>query len=431
MRLTGLNKTILCFFLVSIFWHCEEPVRNSFSLVESKQSSILENGSFEKWQSRLPEGWIPKEVYNYTDMFFPSEEHSEGALSLGMSRNSEGFHYILQYVPVKRRVVYEAKVKVAGVINNSLGGGLEIRGKDNLTLGKHFFSNASIDSFEKILSTKFSSQDNDTIIFILGFPNGMNASIQFDEAALVQSETNLNDFYPQGEQSLCSINLSNEIRLSSFNKWNFDKNVEKVATYTNQVLLRDYKNFLESNSEVDLQRADSTRVRILAKFDNCLKDSFFFRALQRPVLSIWDSYCQSVSPSTTDILAEFGISTRQIYFEDDFGNGFHQFFEYWNPYEQRWVILDPFYSVRYRYNGVFLGLEDLAVLTEARKAEWMASTIIDGEANNELPRQSFLDVSWIYQLELDGFYFSEQEILNGWDSSIQSQHRGDEVISLL
>jgi hypothetical protein len=41
------------------------------------------------------------------------------------------------------------------------------------------------------------------------------------------------------------------------------------------------------------------------------------------------------------------------------GVGLHQFQEYWNPFANKWIIIDPCFNTRYEKDGVLLGDEEI------------------------------------------------------------------------
>ena len=57
---------------------------------------------------------------------------------------------------------------------------------------------------------------------------------------------------------------------------------------------------------------------------------------------------------------EFNIPTRAVHLQDDSKTGFHQFLEYWNPFLEKWVVIDPYFSFRYRNeDGTYLSAMQL------------------------------------------------------------------------
>lgn len=69
----------------------------------------------------------------------------------------------------------------------------------------------------------------------------------------------------------------------------------------------------------------------------------------------------------------------------------HQAFEYWHPYAQKWIIVDPYYGVCFvNSSGEFLGFDGLIDL---------------------IMNESF-SVDLITHVEVNPFYYSEEELLS-------------------
>ncbi|MDH5400618.1 MAG: hypothetical protein OEX02_20865, partial [Cyclobacteriaceae bacterium] len=109
-----------------------------------------------------------------------------------------------------------------------------------------------------------------------------------------------------------------------------------------------------------------------------------------------NGYCQRVSLSLGEVLRSMGVKSRQLHWQKD-GVGFHQFIEYYNPYSDQWIIIDPYYGVKYKDKaGHFLGFEGI----------------------DQLKRAGTFDLSRIHKIEVNRFYFSEEEIINGWNADL-------------
>jgi len=108
--------------------------------------------------------------------------------------------------------------------------------------------------------------------------------------------------------------------------------------------------------------------------------------------NVENAYCQKSSLSLDEILKLFKIPVRQIYWEKNC-LGFHQFTEYWNPFDKKWKLIDIYYGIRYiNESGEYLGFEEVERLA--------------GE--NRLGPKNIL------QREIGRLYFDEKEILEGW-----------------
>ena len=79
------------------------------------------------------------------------------------------------------------------------------------------------------------------------------------------------------------------------------------------------------------------------------------------------SNCQKSSLSSKNILDEFNIPTTQVHFVNDDNIGIHQFFQYWHPYLDRWIIVDPFYGINYiNSNEELIGFIELSELAKSK-----------------------------------------------------------------
>lgn len=142
-----------------------------------------------------------------------------------------------------------------------------------------------------------------------------------------------------------------KLELDSFDENNFDSNIRKIAAYVNQILIVPYKYVAETpgtaaEKSMFLDSMERQRSMIREQLEPMLPQKSWLRQyLELPVLEM-DSYCQKASLATSELLAILGIPSRQIHMTQN-GTGFHQFLDYWQPFQQQWVIIDPFYGIQY------------------------------------------------------------------------------------
>ena len=104
------------------------------------------------------------------------------------------------------------------------------------------------------------------------------------------------------------------------------------------------------------------------------------------------AYCQKSSLSMDEILRLYNIPTRQLHWQKNC-SGIHQFLEYYNAYDHKWKVIDPYYGIRYINNkGEYMGFEEIESLI--RKDEFTKDNI--------------------EQLSIRKLYYREQEVLDGW-----------------
>ena len=75
-----------------------------------------------------------------------------------------------------------------------------------------------------------------------------------------------------------------------------------------------------------------------------------------------NAYDQKISLSVDELLKLYRIPVHQLYLKKEC-KAKHQFLEYYDAYDSKWKIIDPFYGVRYVDNsGEYLGIEDVEQL---------------------------------------------------------------------
>lgn len=113
-----------------------------------------------------------------------------------------------------------------------------------------------------------------------------------------------------------------------------------------------------------------------------------------------NAYCQKSSLSLDELLRLYQIPTRQLHWQKDC-SGFHQFLEYYNMYDNKWKIIDPYYGVRYiDHTGNYLNFEGVERLVR----------------NN-----NFSDKN-IKKIKIGRLYYNESEILEGWTKADLAVH---------
>lgn len=392
---------IIILSFVLVIWSChpqDDIIQNNYlqAHVSSNDNNLIKNGSFELWDSLgLPIGWEVLDRYNYTKMAMRYTKAESGIFSVEMIRECEGIHALQQIAVVEPNSFYFASVRVSGKIFDYSYGGLTIAAEDDSILGKHLVTDSTFVGFENILSVKFYTGKETRVKLILGFLDGMNADIFFDNCTLFKTE-------PQSTFSTCDQMLLSDCGISNFTSSNFDFNVQKIVARLDNLLIDGYKKFLRTGDSTYLSRSETARQKTISKYEACYSGSYFIESLHQPVTEIWRAYCQRSSLVASDVLSKINIATREIYFVDG-DTGYHQFIEYWNPYKQAWILIDPFFGVVYKINGELTGMEEL-------KKE-----IEQGVSLKE----------FIFRIPIDPFYYSYNDLVLGWDGRVDSQIYGD------
>jgi hypothetical protein len=360
---------------------------------ESINPNLIRNAGFEAWDTlNSPLHWEIEEIYNYSEMFAATAGSFYGKLALRMERNSMGVHRVFQNVPVEANSIYQLSVYVRGTINNYLSGGVEVFSSAGESLGKHFVAYCDLPEYKR-LSIRFITDKTDSVKVALGFPDGMNAMVVFDNVLLKKSQI--------GDFSDAARKFAHDLKLEEFNINTFDSNIEKISSRLNYLLISGYSNYLKTGQTSYLEESDNEKAEFIRRYGALMTDSYLYESFTRPSILMAEAYCQRTSLVHSKILEHFNIATNQIYWVKD-GIGIHQFFEYWNPFSQKWIILDPFYGVKYS-NTVDLGSAEVTDVIEKGK----------------------FDSRLIRRINVAEFYFIEDEILAGWRNEVMVQRFGD------
>lgn len=406
LKLKGFMKH-LSFLLPILLLSCQlqdeaitkQPVAGT--ITSAGEQNILINGDFESWQdNNRPFGWLVLDEYGDPDLVNISDESYSGSHSLRLTRNCAGEHFVYQDVPVQPKTYYEAAVFVAGKINDYTYGGLQITSPINSSLGSHLQTYIEFDGYDTKLSVKFFSDDYTRIRLILGFSDGMNANMLFDNCTLIKTASTPS--YSQDAQW-----FANQMGLDAFNEENFDNNVQHLIGKLDYLLIDGYKKFLETSDSSWLEKASHIRANAIARMESRFDNTYLMESLRQPVTDIWIAYCQRSSLVASEALQILNISSREVYFVQN-GTGVHQFIEYWNPYRKDWVLIDPFYGIVYQINGDLVG-QDL-----------LKSTV----------EKTGLLRSYVHHVAIDPFYYTFQDLATGWAGTVESQFYGDARKSL-
>jgi hypothetical protein len=264
-----------------------------------------------------------------------------------ITHNAAGHYYIYQQVNLLSRQFYKISVTVDYILNNYAPVGMYVMDTAMThVLGKfeRAYSSAVADTWQFV----FYSRQAKPVRIVLGFLNGANGSATFRDVSLRRYV-----YQPLIRTSPLASYLAAKVPLR-FTRDSFDASISRLGDYMNYILLGPYKTagtvryrsaLNRTRTVHNLIKDDST----YAYFDSCLLESE----------NVSDAYCQKSSICMGLILSnEFNIPVRQIYMQLD-GTGIHQFWEYWNPFSQSWVIVDLYFSIHYVKDGHLLGDDDL------------------------------------------------------------------------
>lgn len=174
-----------------------------------------------------------------------------------------------------------------------------------------------------------------------------------------------------GRLDLIDDNLSLNLNLTN----NLDEDIDHLASSINKAFLS------KSLPEISTYSSELFKNESTSYLANYVNDE-----------DVRNSYCQKSSLSLDELLRLYNIPTRQLHWQKNC-NGFHQFLEYWNPTDQKWKIIDPYYGIRYIDSaGNYLGFEEIERLVR----------------NNSFTRDN------IKEIDIGHLYYSESEIIAGW-----------------
>jgi hypothetical protein len=257
------------------------------------------------------------------------------------SHNAPGQYFIYQRVNLPGKKFYKVAVTVDYTLNDYSAAGIYVMDSGmEQTLGQFekVYSSGTGETWEFVFYSKKAGPVN----VVIGFLNGINGTATFKDASLTGY-----DYHPRISNSGLSAYLGSKFPLL-FTVGKYDTTISRISDYVNSVLLCQYAYY-----------DDTTELPILDQLIGTDTAYSYFNAYRHSLDSITDSYCQKSSLSLGEILTnEFNIPVRQIYMVIG-GVGLHQFQEYWNPFANKWIIIDPCFNTRYEKDGVLLGDEDI------------------------------------------------------------------------
>lgn len=311
----------------------------------------LKNGGFETWNPaspRIPAEWSFEQIYRSPTPFSRSARAVHGDSSARMSNNSQGEHFLYQYVGVSTGTVYTAQVIVEGTTRNHSPLGIYLRGARNFQQRELIAwdeVNFLTEGVPRILKARFYTGDDPMVIVRIGFPKGMNASVRFDCASIVPDGAGHDYRYARDVVALIRKETGFD------DAWTDRQKARRLTAFVNQTL-------------------QWPRRRRLAF---ARKHFLELPAYWRTFASIPEkkkqgaSYCQKISLSAAECLALFGIQTRQRHATNPQNQGFHQIFEYFDRDDGRWIALDGFFGVEFADGDRLLDIDESARIFRERK----------------------------------------------------------------
>lgn len=291
-------------------------------------ANLLLNSNFTAWDSAhtLPLDWQMRQIYNNTNVFMPVD-----SAGLYMVSNSKGEHLLFQTIAVSPGTFYKVEAKIKYTIHNYAAGGVyafdELSGE---LLGK--YEKVKSDG-EEIFAFLFNSGTAKSVNIKIGFLNGMSASFECSSIEVIQQQ-----YVPRVLNRELARYLDQKMALS-FDATEYDNSISNLCDFVNGVL------------QSKIRSIDSLNV-VAAAIASIIKNNKHYNYLPYYLETLDSSfvgYCQRSSLSLEEILEnEFNIPARSIHLQDETGVGYHQFLEYWNPFQLKWTVIDPYFSIRYQ-----------------------------------------------------------------------------------
>lgn len=312
---------------------CDHHVAPDYPEPDREPGNYVANPQFVKQSSTgLPYSW--KASFN---SYNPgSLDISEGEIIL--IGNSQHSFYLYQPVQLEANRYYKISIDCNYSIHDFSPAGLYVFDSALTTvLGKsEKYDTKGSDKLEFVIST----QKDSLINLVIGCINSINGRIVFKHPVIEEYE-----FRARIQNSAFSNFLVPELKLA-FTPHRFDESIQALANLVNEVLLSDLQGRVMIFSD-QFHSLSSNDYPYLTTYLNNLD-------------SITTAYCQKSSLSLGEILYnEFNIPVRQIHMQAG-GIGFHQFLEYWNPYKNKWIVIDPYFGIVYEKGQSLLSKAEIS-----------------------------------------------------------------------
>lgn len=303
------------------------PTRQAIANISYQDipSNVIVNGELEDYaDANIPDSWTVDEIYGYVGMYSPVQGWR--GLGVQLTRNAQGQHMLRQVVGVSPHRRYTAQMVYRVIASDSSRGGLYVlEPGDNAVLASSEINRPT--NGWQIATTTFDSGDHTSLVVAIGYPAGMNGTVVYDgismfedsEAYRYQLETSYRD----------AIGIAPAPA---------DDLVPQLSDYVTALLAAP---LAERVAHRDAYGAE------LPYYLN----TFLGEANGVSGRAAW---CQHTSLALGELLALYGVPTRQIHATAVQ----HQFLEYFDG--KRWVAFDPYYGIRYVINRARLGIADAA-----------------------------------------------------------------------
>lgn len=159
--------------------------------------------------------------------------------------------------------------------------------------------------------------------------------------------------------------LNLQLGLKPFDSVHYHRNILSIVTYVNALLISPLNNFYKNSGDglakkKILDQEDSIKKTRSFEVSLLYPNTYFDKLMKMSVREMGSAYCVKSSLSVRDVLSGFNIPVNQLHFKNKKGEAIHQSVEYWHPYANKWIIIDPFYGICYKdKTGIMLGFDEL------------------------------------------------------------------------
>ena len=196
------------------------------------------------------------------------------------------------------------------------------------TLAKRVFKTRSKDTYRVVFKTQEKTQN---VSCYIGFAKPEEGDIMIKSISIKKVEINELVYESEIAQSFFDV-----LELNFSNEQSFDKSVVKISKNISDLLISRQK-----KDSVNMKRVDN--LLPLLNYDDKDEYAFLKRDLSGPIEKITHSYQNKLVFGNMEILREFKIGTKRIDVYKN-GNRIHLLFKYYNPFSEKWIIVDPFYN---------------------------------------------------------------------------------------
>lgn len=288
-------------------------------------NNLIANGDFEDYtDANVPDGWSVDEIYGYRGMYAPTDGWT--GLGVAMNRNAQGRHLLAQTVAVEPGRRYTAEVLYQVTATDSSNGGLYVFDPADRTVVASDTINRPSNGW-RIATVSFDSGARTQVTVEIGYTSGMNGTAVYDGVRLFPADPD-----------------------SGYRYQSDYRDVIAIAAQPADVLVPQLSDYVTSLLAQPFAVRQAHHLTYGAELPYYL-DSFLASPNGDSGRAAW---CQHTALALGELLAMYGVPTRQIHTAPLQ----HEFLEYFNG--TSWVAFDPYYGVRYVLADKRLGVDAIA-----------------------------------------------------------------------